>query len=70
MCVLRPVLQLGNCKDDLEKNRKEFFESINGGKDIDIDHMTTYIKAERTLPGSGVDTSKQGSISIKDAFKM
>jgi hypothetical protein len=70
MCFFPPVLQLGNRKDDLEKNRKEFFESIQGGSDINIEHVTDYIKKERTLPGSGVDTSKQGSISVKDAFFM
>jgi hypothetical protein len=65
-----PVLQLGNRKDDLEKNRKEFFESIQTGKDIDPPTLTTYVKMARTLPGNGVDPSKPGRITIQDAFKM
>jgi len=59
----------GSRKDDLEKGRVAFFNQLAGGKDIPKETFMAYVKAARTLPGSGVDTSKPGTISFDDAFK-
>jgi len=65
-----PSVVQGTRKDDLEKDRVAFFNEIQGGKDIDPQTLKEYVKKARTLPGSGVDSSKQGSITVEDAFKM
>jgi hypothetical protein len=47
-----------------------FFQSIEGGKDIPIETLKKFDKEARTLPANRVDTTKPGTITFEDAFKM
>ena len=58
------------CENSGAQDRLTFFNSIQGGKDIDMPTFTQYVKDARKLPASGVDPSKPRTISIPDAFKM